>query len=142
MSKSKKKRYGMPEDEFLKLKAAWDQKLADSGLVDIEYQMNGEPAHFMRGPNPMDFIRAGGKRIADATAYYEAARAWRWYLRETGETPRDEIRVWDMHAEGKSFADICQELDIGRGVVQRIIREQKAAMRHAMRELLPPFGGE
>ena len=125
-------------DEFKALKAEWEQKLADSGFKDVEYQVNGEPADYMVGPNPMDFIRRGKLQIDQAVDYYEAARAWRWHLRERGER-RVRYRIWDMHAEGVSQREISETLGVGTGVVARVLRELREQMQTALREQTGPW---
>lgn len=125
-------------DDFKKLQKEWDDKLEESGFRDIEYKINGVPADYLVGPNPMDFVRKGKQRIHAAQSYYEAARKWTWHLRET-RVQRDTIRVWDLHAQGKSVASIVKLLSCPRKSVTKILRVQKREMLRRVRNLQAPY---
>lgn len=118
----------------------WDvaEKLAATGYRDIEYTVHGEPADYLVGPNPMDFVRAGKIRMNDNSAYYSSARQWRWYLRDAGEG-REAIRIWDLHAEGKSILAIVKALGYSRWSVSQTIESQRAEMLRRVRNLEAPF---
>ncbi len=120
----------------------WEAKLKDSGFRDIEYRIDGEPADYMVGPNPMDFVRAGARRIESASSYYEAARQYRWWLRSQGEEDFNAIRVWDLHSEGKSIMAIVKAMGLKRWFVTQTIKRIKADMMSRVRAHEEPFNDE
>lgn len=123
--------------EFQKLEKEWYDKLKADGFVDIEYRVAGKPGEFLVGPNPEYFLR---RYSPDKERYYELARQWLWYLRAKRPNPGKMVkRVWALHTEGKSIADICQATEYTRGQVARVVRQQKDRMLEAVREMRAPF---
>jgi hypothetical protein len=122
-------------DKFKKLDAKWQKKLADKGFRDIEYRVNGEPADYMVGPNPEYFIR---RYSPDKEQYYQNATTWGHHLRRI-RAGRQAYKIWDQHTEGKSYSEIVKATQISRGIVARVVQQQKKAMLKAIREALPPF---
>ena len=125
-------------EEFKKLYKKWEAKLEESGFRDIEYKIHGVPADYLVGPNPMDFVRKGKLRIEQAAEYYEKARQWTWYLRET-RCKRETLQVWDLHAQGKSVATIVKLLSCPRKKAGRIIKTQKAEMMRRVKNRMHPY---
>ena len=121
----------------------WEAKLKESlestGQRDIEYRVNGEPADYLVGPNPMDFVRAGQRRIENNSNYYELAREFRWWLREQPDVDHDQCRIWDLHAEGKSIMSVVKALGLKRHLVSKTITALKKDMLRRVRQAEAPF---
>lgn len=130
--------------DFQKLDAKWQEKLKKSGFRDIEYRVAGKPGDYMVGPNPEYFIR---RYSPDKEFYFECATQWTWHLRRSQwgqKTPegRRAVRIWALHSQGNSFADIVKSTDFTRGVVARVVRDQKKAMLEAVKTHARPFQPE
>ncbi len=122
--------------DFKKLKKEWDGKLKKSGFRDIEYQINGEPADFMVGPNPMDILLRWGP---DKQRFYELARQLYWTLVEEG-APSRTCAIWRMYSDGQSIQAIVAS-GLGRGFkkptrweVSKVVRECKSRLLRESRD--------
>lgn len=109
----------MSRGEFEALQARWYQRLARDGFQDIEH-----------GPG---YLRTQARvdprvlpRAEDAATYYRQANEFltlhRWRNR------RDR-RIWSLHCEGKSYRQICKDMDLGLKAVFLSVNRSREAMR-------------
>lgn len=109
--------------KFQKLKKQWDQKLAKSGLEDIENQHAEEP--FLKTWDDQYFRRRFTAESAEArqSYYYQALQ----FLNNYKFASARDRKIWEMHAEGIAFRDIADKLKIGKTTAHVIFKKLKKA---------------
>lgn len=132
---------------FRKQQALWYRKLKRKGFDDIEYQMrDGTPGDVLKGLNKMTILRRGIPRYEDASDYYQLASQWLWHmravrrhLRRTGKMERGDIRIWELHSEGRSIVAITESMGLTRAYVAGRVAEQRSQLRTAVEKKRAPF---
>lgn len=115
--------------DFLALRHKWYNKAnRGSRYKDIEFTdwETGDSGNLLRGMSLADMER---RWRPDKQRYYELARQHHWTLEERKPRPkRVHRRIWQLHSEGVSQANIATQLKVGRGTVAKVIRKEREIM--------------
>lgn len=112
--------------EFLALRRKYYEKLKEEGFEDIEITdwSTGDSGNLLRGFGHMDAIR---RYTPDKERYYQLARQMIHTLKAR-RAPKEERKVWELHAEGVSFRAIERRLGISRNRVSKIVKRIEREM--------------
>lgn len=108
----------MNNDEFLKLRKIWYQKLKEDGFKDIEYTnwKDGSSGNLLKGFGHMDAIRF---YRYDKRRYYQVLSQ---YANDLEEADHPDAAVVRLHADGLSRAKISKQLGIKEWRINRIVK--------------------
>ncbi len=147
------------QEDFLKLRKEWYDKLEEKGFEDIEHidWNDGSSGNLMDGFSHMDAVRL---YTPEAVEYYRAARAFNWVLAQpppkgVKKHPYSDLdclkkawpktkkrlgiakirKIWALHAEGSSISDIAKKLGETRPMISAITRELANKMWAATAEV-------
>ena len=112
--------------KFLALRKKYYAKLKKAGFEDIEITdwSTGDSGNLLRGFGHMDAVR---RWTPDKERYYQLARQMNFTLAER-KYPKEERKIWGLHAEGVSFRAIERRLGVPRNRVSRIVRRIEKEM--------------
>lgn len=125
--------------DFLKLRRQWYRKLKRAGFHDLELidWSTGEAYECLDGISQADVVNS---YTPEAEEYYRMAVQWGTVMearrkkrqaKHLGLPPvlkARDIRIWKLHADGKSFRHIAHRLRIGKGAVAGLIRRERERM--------------
>ena len=142
-----------PKKSLKELQAVWDQKLKDSGFVDIEDGSGNLKEH----RSPLIYLEEEEtfpEESEDDTGYFHSqpktgrveegysSLVWKQsvaeYYRLAGQfsheysfkSDRDRV-VWQLHCEGKSSSEVASIMKLDPRTIKRLITSYALAMKEA-----------
>ena len=110
--------------KFLKLKGRWDNKLAKSGLVDIEDQSS--PNEFLKRWDSLWFkSRMGPAEFKAKERYYQNTV---WFLGVHKFLPGLDKKLWTLHSQGFELLEIAKKCKCTRAKVYSSLKRLRGLM--------------
>ena len=102
------------------LQKEWNQKLKDSGFVDIEENWQSHAEYFRNKAH---------KSVLGYEDYYHKAQE---FLRLYDFDSRLDLTIWTLHSEGKTVREIENQTQVTKSTAHRIIMRLKTIMDTAL----------